>query len=249
MDLNLESILVHADKNWKEGIRSSNQAEREFKLGIAANLLQRLISVDSKHSLALNNLGGVFDALGKYIEAVDVLKKAIEISPNYIHAYNGLGHAYNLLGRFDEAVDVLKRAIEIDPKRVKAIDPDSDVLYSTSYNNLGYAYNLLGRFDEAVDVLKKAIRLNSEDTSAYGHIGDSHRLLGKKKVAEEYYNKSLSLFEQKRDKTIFDYLRAIRAERGLIKIGAINQGEIEQDVLLKGIVTPSLLTRLYTFEK
>jgi len=84
---------------------------------------------------------------------------------------------------------------------------------------------------------------------AYGGMGDSHRLLGNLKNARQDYEEALFLFEQKTNPNKDDYKGAIRAERGLVKLGITEHGAIEKEALKKGIVTKEELSRLYKHEK
>ena len=55
--------------------------------------------------------------------------------------------------------------------------------------------------------------------------------------------------EQKQTQDIPDYRTAIRAERGLIKLGVITEGTIEKGALEQGILTTEKLKQHYQFER
>ncbi|MBT5740489.1 hypothetical protein HOI26_05330, partial [Candidatus Woesearchaeota archaeon] len=96
------------------------------------------------------------------------------------------------------------------------------------YNNRGFSLNVLGRYEEAIEDLTQGIEIEPEFLGLYAHRGDAHRLLDNVEFSEKDYKTAIELFDQEDEKSIYCYKQAIRAERGLIKLGILKEGEIEQ---------------------
>ena len=75
--------------------------------------MKKTIQIDPKFTDAHNNLGIVFDLLGKTTKAKNFYKKAIEIQPNYINAYWNL---HSLSSNIDEAIDILEKSLRFKKK-------------------------------------------------------------------------------------------------------------------------------------
>ncbi|MGF1583496.1 MAG: tetratricopeptide repeat protein [Gemmataceae bacterium] len=67
------------------------------------------------HAIAVNNIGGVLLAFGRYEEAVTALQKATELNPRYAAAHANLGVALRHQGRIEEAAQAYARALELTP--------------------------------------------------------------------------------------------------------------------------------------
>ena len=59
-----------------------------------------------------NNLGLLFQKLGKKEEANECYEKAIKIDPHYANAYNNLGSLNAELGKYKEAIDNYSTALK-----------------------------------------------------------------------------------------------------------------------------------------
>src|SRR3989344_4840415 len=184
-------------------------------------------------SKLLGNLGG---NLGHLDIAVFLYDKVLELDPKDSIAYTSRGHAFNCLGKFAEAVTDLTTAIELDPTN------------SAAYTNRGHAFDSLGKFAEAVTDLTTAIELDPDHSGAYSNRGNSHRLMGDAKSAEIDYQQAFTIFRQNPRPEVHDYRYAIRAERGLVKLGLLEPGIIELTALQEGVITPDQLVSFYRHE-
>ena len=148
-----------------------------------------------------------------------------------------LGNLGGNLGHLDIAVFLYDKVLELDPKD------------SIAYTSRGHAFNCLGKFAEAVTDLTTAIELDPDHPGAYSNRGNSHRLMGDAKSAEIDYQQAFTIFRQNPRPEVHDYRYAIRAERGLVKLGLLEPGIIELTALQEGVITPDQLVSFYRHEK
>jgi tetratricopeptide (TPR) repeat protein len=122
--------------------------------------LQKVLVAQPKHFDALNNLGGAYFQLNKFVESADAWKKASasfrsDLSPeDKAGVYKYLGYSYYRLGKLQDAVDSYQKSLKYSPD-------DSDVLY-----NMGVADLDRGMYDEAADAFKRAFAKNPSDSNA-----------------------------------------------------------------------------------
>jgi len=128
-----------------------------------------------------NNLGKLYNDIGKYEEAIDLLKKSLELKPNYAEAYNNLGVSYIYTGKYEEAIPLFKKSLELRPN------------YTKPYNNLGAAYSSINRNEEAIASFEKAVEVNPYNAGAYYNLCIVHFREGHYDLAIEYYDKAIEL--------------------------------------------------------
>lgn len=97
---------------------------------------------------ARNNLGNVYNHMGRWDEAMHEYNKALELNPNHPVLLNNLGNAYQHTNNPDKALKVLDRAISIKPD------------YADAYNNLGNVLKNLDRSEDAISAYRHALNLN-----------------------------------------------------------------------------------------
>jgi tetratricopeptide (TPR) repeat protein len=101
---------------------------------------------DPDNSLALINLGNLYQKRGEFDRAETYYKKVIAAEPDYYLAYTNLGSMYTGLGRLQEAVDQLQTALVKNPA-----DPLSKFL-------LGSIHRRLGESEKAISYLEKILK-------------------------------------------------------------------------------------------
>ena len=79
------------------------------------NFFQKNIELNPNHIIAHNNLGIIFQSLGKLKDAETCYRRTIELKPDHIGAYNNLGTILQLLGRLDEAEFNFRKIIKLKP--------------------------------------------------------------------------------------------------------------------------------------
>jgi len=164
--------------------RSARIAEalRTGDYEVAEALLLEAAEAQPPSAEVLRQLGGVFLARGRALNAAVALKKAEAIAPLDERSRFTLAMSYVALGRRGWARPELAKLVEgapanpLYPYWLARLDYD-DGQYATAikgylraieldpgfmraHDNLGLCYEALGRFDEAVRSWKEAIRLN-----------------------------------------------------------------------------------------
>jgi eukaryotic-like serine/threonine-protein kinase len=136
-----------------------------------------VITIQPDSYLGYNTLGGIYNLLGLYNEAITMHKRAIEIYPNPA-SYANLGTDYFYLEKHDEAIDAYVSALKLDPL--------DDLLY----RNLGDAYLRVGRTDEAEEQFKRAsellverLRINPADARLLARLANCQAKLGRSQQA------------------------------------------------------------------
>ena len=137
--------------------------------------------------MAHNNLGNVFDRLGRLPDAIGEYEQALRIKPDYAEVHNNLGNALFQTGRINEAMGHWKQALRDKPDYPEAQnnlawlmatrtpaeggDPARAVTLAerawklTDGREAGYldtlaaAYAAAGRFDNAITTAQQAIEL------------------------------------------------------------------------------------------
>ncbi len=148
----------------------------------AETLLLEAAEAQPRSAEVLRQLGGVFLARGRALNAAVALKKAEAIEPLDERSRFTLVMAYVALGRRGWARPELAKLVEAAPSNplypywVARLDYDDgqyatavtgllravelDPAFMRAYDNLGLCYEALGRFDEAMRSWEEAIRLN-----------------------------------------------------------------------------------------
>jgi arylsulfatase A-like enzyme/Flp pilus assembly protein TadD len=108
------------------------------------------LSLDSKYSELLNNMGNAYFSLGlqtkdSYVfqNCLEYYKKAIEVDPQYPVPYYGLGHAYREAGNMEGAIYCWGKALEADPN------------FNQAHMDLAIAYLNTGNKAKACELLNE----------------------------------------------------------------------------------------------
>ena len=165
------------------GVSCLNRADYEQ----AAAAFRRAAELDPDSYVVFNSLGGALLYEGKDAEAVQALEKSIAIRPTR-DAYSNVAVAQFRLRRFQDSVASFKAALKLDE--------DS---YQT-WGNLGDAYYYGGETSLAMEAYRKAIALgepqlkvNPKDTDVLADLASYYSMLGDRKQALTYLDRSLQL--------------------------------------------------------
>jgi Flp pilus assembly protein TadD len=164
---------------------------------------------------AHNNLGVLFDELGKHETAVQHFEEALRVDPENVEVLTNHAGALTALGRFDEAAAMLRRALRLAPDDIQARLGtgvlsfrrglyeqaetelgwvcDQDARSGPAFYYRGEALNRIGRFDEAVEPLERASELLPADPRPFytlGHLYDRRSLPAE---AAEMYRRARDL--------------------------------------------------------
>jgi tetratricopeptide (TPR) repeat protein len=154
---------------WKDCIAKTGTKARAYR--ILADALQkekrwneailnykRSLEIEPSSPLTLNNLAGVYEALGFLDKAMDLYGEAYKRSPEYSDALNNMGYIAMKKKNMDEAIRFLSLAAS------KKVSP-------VCYYNLGTAYLETKKLDDALIWMKKARDLNEDFAPVHANLG------------------------------------------------------------------------------
>lgn len=156
--------------------------------------LYRSILGDNPSSLkARNNLGALYEALGKHELALEQFEAALTVGPDNVEVLSNLGSVLGVLGRFEEAEAHVRRAARLAPDSLEVRATlgilffrkglygqaeaelrqvcEQDAEHGNAFFYRGEALNRLGRYDEAMAALEHAITLQPRNGKAYYTLG------------------------------------------------------------------------------
>jgi tetratricopeptide (TPR) repeat protein len=113
----------------------------------AQNLYNKILEIDPNYVIALNNIGVIFNELGKNQEAKEYFEKAIKINPNYADAHHNLGIIFEELGESQKTISCFEKTIAINSN------------YTDAHYNLISTLIKQSKFKEAELSYQKAIEL------------------------------------------------------------------------------------------
>ena len=163
----------------------------------------------------MNNLGIVLFKQGRHEKAMAVFHSVLNADPLNAEARNNMGVVQADMGRGQEAIRNYRQAIEADPKYTKAVvnlvrtlessgdisdaqveleklvklSPDSAEIR----NRLAGLYLKMERFPEALEQAEAALEWEPESIPALRIKGASQRVLGNDDIAQECFEKILTL--------------------------------------------------------
>jgi tetratricopeptide (TPR) repeat protein len=141
----------------------------EERLRGADALLDRALTIEARHLMALKARSALLRAQGKFDGAIAAAEAVILANPGEPWAYKEIGLSTLYLGRTEEALDWFAKADRFGP-----LDPGR----WTWLDGRGQALILLGRDDDAVRSLTGSLQANPRNVTsqallaaAYAHLG------------------------------------------------------------------------------
>jgi tetratricopeptide (TPR) repeat protein len=147
----------------------------------AVGYYEELLSIDSRHATARNNLGAALCRVGRYADAEDQFRGAIGLNTRMPDAHNNLGTVLRWRGRAIESEQPLRRALKLKPSYVDA------------QSSLGLTLVLLARLQEAKECFEKALRVAPRNTDALAGLAQIAGLEGRFSEAESLYKRVLEI--------------------------------------------------------
>ena len=151
----------------------------------ATQMFQRVTDLAPEGYVGYLNLGGTFNDMGQYAEAIEPLKKSIALRPSY-GGYANLGNSYFAAHKFADAAAAYEQATKLEPQQY------------VTWGNLGEAHYYAGKKDEAMQAYHKAaelagerLKVNPRDTDVLSDAAEYYAMLGDRKQALLYLEKSL----------------------------------------------------------
>ena len=158
------------------------QSNKNFNDAIV--FYEKIISVDPKNYIVLNNKATALLELNKKKEAIKNYEQALLINPNYSDAINNLAQIKKNEKNLNASIKLFKKAIELEPKNGDA------------FNNLANTELEQGSIEEAIENYKNALALNSNNKinifiNFYQIIIQSNEMM---KKYEEVYKNFLKIY-------------------------------------------------------
>ncbi len=173
----------------------------EGKVHEAIDLYVEILATNPASLKAHNNLGVLFDELGRHELAVKHFEEALKLEPDNVEVLTNHGSTLTALARYEEADAVLRRAVRMAPEDfggrlaigilsfrrglygqselelrwVRDRDPQNGPAFYYSAE----AFNRVGRFDEAAALMERAAELMPQDPRPFytlGHLYDRKSL-------------------------------------------------------------------------
>ena len=160
-------------------LASENCLKNNFE--VAKDLYNQILEVDPSHLQALNNLGVVFQELGKYQKAIRCYEKVIEINPGHLQALNNLGVEFQKLGKYQKAIRCYEKVIEINPNHLQAL------------NNLGVIFKKLEKYQTAIRCYEKVIEIDPNHLQTLNNLGVVFQKLEENQKAISFYEKIIEI--------------------------------------------------------
>jgi adenylate cyclase len=142
----------------------------EERLRRADVLLDRALTIEARHLMALKARAALLRAQGKFEGAIAAAEAVILANPGEPWAYKEIGLSTLYLGRAEKALDWFAKADRFGP-----LDPGR----WTWLDSRGQALILLGRDEEAIRALTGAVQANPKNVTSQGFLAAAYALIGR----------------------------------------------------------------------
>ena len=139
------------------------------------------------------NLGGTYNDLGRFQDAIEPLKKSVALRPSY-GGYTNLGTSYFGLHKLKETAVAYQEAIKLDPKQY------------VTWGNLGAAQYYGGTPQESAKTYRTAVELatgelkvNPRDVDILSDLAQYESMLGNREQALSYLGKAMQYGHSEKD--------------------------------------------------
>lgn len=167
---------------------------------------QHLGEHDSELAVILNNLGGLYEAIGKYAQAEHSYQQAqqiyqLEPEKNALHlasSLNDLAFLYNSMGDYPAANRFYHEALDTWPNNIAGVE----FAIAQTKNNLALLYQAMGNYQAAEPLLKETLAIRRAATrdddhpavaASLNNMAELYRLEGRYSEAEPLYWKALKI--------------------------------------------------------
>jgi serine/threonine-protein kinase len=153
------------------------------------------------------NLGDIYEKLGKFNRADPLLTSALEqrknlfgpASPEVAESLVALGLLRDSQAKLDDAEKLVRQGLDIDKRRL----PPNHPAIAKATATLGKVLTDRGQFDQAIQVFDTAVKLQSASGTAtpdlansLSLLADAHYLDGHFKIADSLYRRVLDMHRQ-----------------------------------------------------
>ena len=198
----------------------------------ALKQLEKVLSLNPQHYLALNALGLTNFMKGNFNGAAECFKKCLGINPKFTEAHNNLGTAYLEMGFIDKAIEEYQLVLQ-------------DKRYSSKelpYFNLAKLNFNLGKLNEAFEYVQKALSENNRFGAAYNLKGLILESLGNMLEAIKSYEQAVKIVPKDIN---FSFNFAV----ALFKNGEHTRAKQIFEKLLSGVDDAEMMTKIKQYLK
>ncbi len=174
-------ILNRDEKHIDAALNLANIYLKEHRYSFAIDLLQKALRFAPQNALIYNQLGIIYEKIGKSDRAIEHYKNAIRVDEKFINAYNNIGAMMYRQKRYKEAIEIFKLSLQKDP----------DVV--ATYVNIGAACHRARLYEDGIRYLKQAIKMEPNNSGAYGNLGNIYNKTKEYELALEAHKKALVL--------------------------------------------------------
>ena len=104
--------------NANDTFKLALENHKNNNIQIALDLYKQVLKIDPDSIDALNNLGIIFNQLGKYQKAISFYQKAIKINPNFTQAHRNLTVIFFKLGEFENSYNHHVKFLQLKSKGI-----------------------------------------------------------------------------------------------------------------------------------
>jgi tetratricopeptide (TPR) repeat protein/CHAT domain-containing protein len=189
-------VLRNRSNDWNGALETYTTALKVF----------RQTGSRALEAIALNNIGQVQDAQGRYAEALDTFQQALTIRRALGDrqgegiTLSNIGAVYEGMSHYPEALEALEQALSI-LREVTDRQGEGSVL-----NTIGLVHYAQGRYTEALDSFQQALTFRREvsdqqgESTTLSNLGATYDKLGRHVDALESYYRALNIVRQTGDR-------------------------------------------------
>jgi tetratricopeptide (TPR) repeat protein len=145
----------------------------------AIEFYSRLLTIDPKSKIALNQLGYSHAFLGNYDKAIAYFEKYQQIAPEEANPFDSMGEIYMMKGDFEEAAHNFEKAIQNNPD------------FAQAWSHLAEIYIDTGEHEKAIDLLENRFAQETDadyTVDIYRNLAFSHIFMGDDDKAARYFD-------------------------------------------------------------
>jgi len=175
-DIDVDAVLKdRSDSDLdSQGYEASN---RDTELALV--ILEYATRRNPQSRYAWNNLGRMYEKLGRREDALKAYDRQIEVNPKDEWAYSNRGEVLSHMKRHQEAISWFERQLQIDPNSQYAL------------RNIGHSYVETAKWPEAETYLKRALAASAEDTEVLVDLGQARSCQGDLAGGKVYFERAV----------------------------------------------------------
>ncbi len=194
----------------KRMLELSNAVQREKLFAEMQELYPLTLPIlsDEQAPPLLDRLGTIYEAMGKYLLAIEYQQKALEIAEGSdtvdeletARLCNNISLICWNMGKLEQALEYSLKALDVREKMLDTEHPST----ATSYNNIALIYHDMGKLEQALEYSLKALAVREKllgkehpsTATTYNNIAMIYRDMGDYDRALEYSLKALAVSEK-----------------------------------------------------